>query len=166
MIYIYYIFLSRPKFPQLSKINVVLEAVGDHRRSGSSDHDISVDQRRPIKSNTLLLLMVMNKCWRVIIIIVIIVVVVVIVMLRLSRHFHANQGHEVGLLALHVGHLSLGLSQLGLKLCDLLLEVTNRTRAPVNRVPDSRASLIHHTAHRVGSLTLRELLNFIIKNKY
>lgn len=74
------------------------------------------------------------------------------------RHLHADEGEQVGVLALHVRDLGLRLGELRLELHDLLLELRDRARAAVHRVSDPRARLVDHAAHRIGPSGLRELL--------
>lgn len=83
-------------------------------------------------------------------------------LMRRFRHFHADDGYKVCLLALHVYQLGLSLCELSLKLAYLFLKLADRSRAPVHRVSDPGLSFIHHAAHGVGALMLRK---FLIKKK-
>ncbi|RWW52514.1 hypothetical protein BHE74_00041056 [Ensete ventricosum] len=74
------------------------------------------------------------------------------------RHAHADEGHEVGVLGLHVDGLRLRPGQLRLELVHLLLELEDGAGAAVNGVPDPGIRFVHHAAHRVRPLAHRNVL--------
>lgn len=80
------------------------------------------------------------------------------VLLLRFTHFHADQSHQIRLLALHVHQLSLCFRQLCLKLAHLLLKLAYCTCTPINRVSDPSICLINHAAHSICSLGLWQLL--------
>jgi hypothetical protein len=70
----------------------------------------------------------------------------------------AEEREEVRVLGAGAGELGVRARQLRLELVGLLLQLADGAGAAVHGVPDARRRLVHHAAHGVGAVLLRQLL--------